>query len=136
MTKKKVQMAVLVDEYGGTAGIVTMEDILEEIVGNIQDEYDEEEQEITEISENTYMISGAADPEDILEVLHVKKPESREYDTMNAMIVDLLGRIPSELETPVVQYENIEFTVMLTEDNWISRIKAVVKMKDTDDETE
>lgn len=132
MTKKKVQMAVLVDEYGGTAGIVTMEDILEEIVGNIQDEYDEEEQEITEISENTYIISGAADPEDVLEMLHVKKPESREYDTMNAMIVDMLGRIPSELETPVVTYENIEFTVMLTEDNWISKIKAVIK---NDDET-
>lgn len=131
MTKKKVQMAVLVDEYGGTAGIVTMEDILEEIVGNIQDEYDEEEQEITEISDGTYIIAGAADPEDILPQLHVKVPEVREYDTMSAMIVDLLGRIPTEFETPVIMYENIEFTVMITEDNWISKIKAVVKKKET-----
>ena len=127
MTKKKVQMAVLVDEYGGTAGIVTMEDILEEIVGNIQDEYDEEEQEITKISENSYIISGAADPEDVLPVLHAKKPESREYDTMNAMIVDLLGRIPTESESPTVKYDDVEFTVMVVEDNWISRIKAVIQ---------
>jgi putative hemolysin len=136
MTKKKVQMAVLVDEYGGTAGIVTMEDILEEIVGNIQDEYDEEEQDITEISEDTYIISGAADPEDVMSVLHVKTPGSGEYDTMNAMIVDLLGRIPTEYETPVVSYENIEFTVMLTEENWISKIKAVVKSKEIRQEAE
>ena len=127
MTKKKVQMAVLVDEYGGTAGIVTMEDILEEIVGNIQDEYDEEEQEITKISENSYIISGAADPEDVLPALHAKKPESREYDTMNAMIVDLLGRIPTESESPTVKYDDVEFTVMVVEDNWISRIKAVIQ---------
>lgn len=127
MTKKKVQMAVLVDEYGGTAGIVTMEDILEEIVGNIQDEYDEEEQDITAISEDTYIISGAADPEDVLPVLHARLPESREYDTMNAMVIDLLGRIPTESESPSVAYENVEFTVMVMEDNWVSRIKAVVK---------
>jgi len=136
MTKKKVQMAVLVDEYGGTAGIVTMEDILEEIVGNIQDEYDEEEQDITRVSKNTYMISGAADPEDVLPVLHVKLPETREYDTMNAMIVDLLGRIPTESESPSVEYENIVFTVMVMEDNWVSRIKAVVPENITNEDSE
>ncbi len=125
MTKKKMQMAVVVDEYGGTAGIVTMEDILEEIVGNIQDEYDEEEQEFEKIDENTYIISGLADPEDILSELDVKLPETREYDTMSAMIVELLGRIPGEDETPAVEYENIEFTVMQMEDNLISKIKAV-----------
>jgi putative hemolysin len=137
MTKKKMQMAVLVDEYGGTAGIVTMEDILEEIVGNIQDEYDEEEQEITKISDDVYMISGGADPEDVLSVLHVKLPESREYDTMNAMVVDLLGRIPTEKESPSVIYENVEFTVMVMEDNWVSKIKAVIlKTEENENEKE
>lgn len=137
MTKRKMQMAILVDEYGGTAGIVTMEDILEEIVGNIQDEYDEEEQEITNISEGVYIISGAADPEDVMSVLHVKLPESREYDTMNAMVVDLLGRIPTEKEAPSVIYENIEFTVMVMEDNWVSKIKAVVlEPKEKEEEEE
>ncbi len=137
MTKKKMQMAVLVDEYGGTAGIVTMEDILEEIVGNIQDEYDEEEQEITKISDDVYMISGGADPEDVLSVLHVRLPESREYDTMNAMVVDLLGRIPTEKESPSVIYENVEFTVMVMEDNWVSKIKAVIlKTEENENEKE
>ncbi len=138
MTKKKLQMAIVVDEYGGTAGIVTMEDILEEIVGNIQDEYDEEEQDINEVSEGVYIIAGSADPEDILPILHVKPPEIREheYDTMSAMIVDLLGRIPSESETPVVIYDNIEFTVLLTEDNWISKIKATVLEKNINKSTD
>lgn len=130
MTKKKVQMAVLVDEYGGTAGIVTMEDILEEIVGNIQDEYDEEEQDISELSKGVYIIDGSADPEDVLPELGVCVPDNREYDTMSAMIVDLLGRIPSEYEAPVVKYKNITFTVVVAEDNWISKIKAVVSEAD------
>ncbi len=134
MTKKKIQMAIVVDEYGGTAGIVTMEDILEEIVGNIQDEYDKEEQEIVEVSEGTYIIDGSADPEDILPVLHVKPPEIHEYDTMSAMIVDLLGRIPAEDETPVLVYDNVEFTVLLTEDNWISKLKAVTLKPDKKEE--
>lgn len=129
MTKKKMQMAVVVDEYGGTAGIVTMEDIIEEIVGNIQDEYDEEEQEICSVSEQEFIISGSATPDDVFRALHVKLPEEpeREYDTMGALVVELLGRIPSDGETPSVTYENIEFTVMLVEDNWISKIKAVIK---------
>ncbi|MDO5560461.1 MAG: hemolysin family protein [Oscillospiraceae bacterium] len=130
MTKKKIQMAVVVDEYGGTAGIVTMEDILEEIVGNIQDEYDEEEQEINEVSEGVYIIAGSADPEDILPVLHVHAPDKHEFDTMSALIVDLLGRIPGEDETPSVVYDSVEFTVLLVEDNWISKIKAVVRHAD------
>ncbi len=136
MTKKKLQMAVVVDEYGGTAGIVTMEDILEEIVGNIQDEYDEEEQDINEVSEGVYIIAGSADPEDILPILHVKPPEIHEYDTMSAMIVDLLGRIPSDSETPVVVYDDVEFTVLLTEDNWISKIKAIVQKEKTNNESD
>ncbi len=126
MTKKKMQMAVVIDEYGGTAGIVTMEDILEEIVGNIQDEYDEEEQELEKIADNTYIISGSADPEDILPDLGVKLPDTRDYDTMSAMLVELLGRIPGEDETPEVTYENVEFTVMQMDDNLISKIKAVI----------
>lgn len=127
MTKKKMQMAVVVDEYGGTAGIVTMEDILEEIVGNIQDEYDEEEQEIYEVSAGVYMVSGSATPEDVFRVLHVKAPENDSFDTIGAFVVELLGHIPGEDEKPVVKYDNIEFEVMLIEDNWISKIKAVVK---------
>lgn len=125
MTLKKAQMAVVSDEYGGTAGIVTMEDLLEEIVGNIQDEYDEESAEISEIDDGVYTIDGDADPEDVAERLGFELPEEHQYDTMSAFIVDLLGRIPEENETPAVMYGDFEFTVLLAEDNWISKLKAV-----------
>lgn len=125
MTKEKCQAAVVVDEYGGTAGMITMEDLLEEIVGNIQDEYDDEKAEILKIDEGVYTLSGDINPEDAAEVLGIELPVEHNYDTMSAFIVDLLGRIPHEDETPSVVYNNVEFTVLLTEDNWVSRIKAV-----------
>lgn len=125
LTKEKAQCAIVVDEYGGTAGLVSLEDILEEIVGNIQDEYDNEKAEIVQISDNIYTISGDTHPEDAEEILGIELPKEHNYDTMSAFIVDLLGRIPEEDETPTVKYENVEFTVLLVEDNWISKIKAV-----------
>ena len=126
MRKNKAQLAVVVDEYGGTAGLITMEDILESIVGNIQDEYDDDAEEIVEVSEGTYMISGTADPEEILSVLGKELPEEHEYDTMGGFITDLLGRIPEENENASVVYEDIEFTVLITEEKRITKIKAVV----------
>ena len=124
MTREKQQMAVVVDEYGGTAGIVTMEDLLEEIVGDIEDEYDHETAELVQLAEGVYSIDGAADPEDILPKLGADAPEQDCYDTMSALVVDLLGRIPAADESPSVVYQNLRFTVLLTEDNWISRLKA------------
>lgn len=126
MRKNKAQLAVVVDEYGGTAGLITMEDILESIVGNIQDEYDDDAEEIVEVSEGTYMISGTSDPEKILSVLGKELPEEHEYDTMGGFITDLLGRIPEENENASVVYEDIEFTVLITEEKRITKIKAVV----------
>ncbi|MBR6695665.1 MAG: HlyC/CorC family transporter [Oscillospiraceae bacterium] len=126
MRKNKAQLAVVVDEYGGTAGLITMEDILESIVGNIQDEYDNDAEEIVEVSEGTYMISGTSDPEEILSVLGKELPEEHEYDTMGGFITDLLGRIPEENENASVVYEDIEFTVLITEEKRITKIKAVV----------
>ena len=124
--KAKTHVAVVVDEYGGTCGIVTMEDILEEIVGNIQDEYDEEEIEMRKVSDAVYIIKGTADPDDILPQLGVTLPEGREFDTMSGFVVELLGRIPEAEETPSVQYESVLFTVLLIEDNWVSKIKAQI----------
>jgi putative hemolysin len=127
LTKKKMQMAIVVDEYGGTSGIITMEDLLEEIVGNIQDEYDEDEVDIVEVDKNIFTIKGSADPEEIFEKLNINLPSHQDYNTMSAFIVDLIGRIPAEDEAPSVNYENVEFTVLLMEDNWVSKIKAVIK---------
>lgn len=138
LTENKMQIAAVIDEYGGTAGIVTMEDIVETIVGNIQDEYDDEEEDIVKISEGTYTIAGTADPEEVFEALGIPLPERSEedggedrpfddlddFDTMSGFIVELLGRIPEENESPSVEYENWAFTVLVTEDKCISKIKA------------
>lgn len=124
LTAEKMQMAVVIDEYGGTAGLVTMEDIVETIVGNIQDEYDDEAEELIQISEDVYTIDGTADPEEIMGKLGAELPEEDKFDTMSGFIVELLGRIPEEDENPVVEYGNILFTVLLTEDKCIAKIKA------------
>lgn len=126
LTSKKAQLAVVVDEYGGTAGLITMEDLLESIVGNIQDEYDNDTEEIIKVSDNVYTIDGTAEPEHILEQLGVKLPEGHEYDTVGGLIIDILGRIPDENENASVVYQNVEFTVLVTEDKRISKIKAVL----------
>lgn len=127
MTALKAQVAVAVDEYGGTAGIVTIEDLVESIVGNMQDEYDNETEDCIKISDNTFIISGMAEPENIIEELGEKLPEDNDYDTMSGFIIDLLGRIPDDEENPKVVYKNIEFTVLLVEEKKVSKLKAVVE---------
>ena len=124
MRREKMQLAIVSDEYGGTAGMVTMEDLLEEIVGSIQDEYDDEEAEMTELAEGVYSIAGSADPEDILPRLGVKFEHDDEFDTMSAFVVHLLGRIPEEGERPSAEQDGVRYTLLSYEDNWISRIQA------------
>lgn len=133
LTAKKMQMAVVIDEYGGTAGLVTMEDVVESIVGNIQDEYDDEHEEIVKVSENTFTIDGTAEPEEILEQLGITLPEDNNFDTMSGFIVDLIGRIPEENENPSVEYGNVRFTVLVTEDMHVAKIKAEILKKDEDE---
>ena len=124
MRRDKSQLAIVADEYGGTAGMVTMEDLLEEIVGNIQDEYDDEEAEFTELAEGVWSIAGEADPEDILPKLGIRFEPDDEFDTMSAFVVHLLGRIPEEGETLSAEQDGIRYTLLSYEDNWISRIQA------------
>lgn len=124
MRRDKIQLAIVSDEYGGTAGMVTMEDLLEEIVGNIQDEYDDEEAEFTELAAGVYSIAGAADPEDILPKLGVRTEPDGEFDTMSAFVVHLLGHIPEEGEKTSVEQNGVRYTLLSYEDNWISRIRA------------
>lgn len=124
MRRKKQHMAIVVDEYGGTAGLVTMEDLLEEIVGNIQDEYDNEAAELEQVADAEYIVDGAADPEEILPKLGATVPEENCYETMSGLVVDILGRIPTDGETPSVEYQRLRLTVLETEDNWISKLKV------------
>lgn len=123
-TAKKAHFAVVVDEYGGTSGIVTMEDLLESIVGNIQDEYDDEEEEITKVSDNVYTIDGSTELEDVSKLLGVEFQESDDYDTLGGLIIDHLGRIPSEEEHVRIVINGVEFTVLVIEDRRIARVKA------------
>lgn len=124
MRREKSQMAIISDEYGGTAGVVTMEDLLEEIVGSIQDEYDDEEAELTEVTEGVFSIDGAAHPEDILPILGVKPELAEDFDTMSAFVVNLMGCIPASGEQRSVEHEGICYTPVEFEDNWVSRIEA------------
>ena len=136
MRREKMQLAIVSDEYGGTAGMVTMEDLLEEIVGSIEDEYDDEEAELTELSDGVYSIAGSADPEDILPKLGVPFEADDEYDTMSAFVVHLLGRIPQEGERPVAEQDGVRYTLLSYEDNWISRIQAEIIRSETCSESD
>lgn len=130
-TAHRNQIAVVVDEYGGTAGIVTMEDLIEAIVGSIQDEYDNEEEEIDEITPNTFDLSGTADFSEVMDRLGVDFPEENDYDTIGAFVIDLLGRYPEENERPAVEYKNLRFTVISAEEKKIEKLRAV-KLKKQD----
>lgn len=122
--EKKTHMAVIVDEYGGTAGIATMEDLIESIVGNIQDEYDQEEEQIKIIDSNTYSLDGSIDIEDVEKLFDVNLPTDEDTDTLGGLIVDTLGRIPQDDETPTVVIGELELTVMLVIDRRVIRVKA------------
>ena len=97
MQSKKVHMALVVDEYGGTSGLVTMEDLLEEIVGNIYDEFDpQEDQEIVQLEENLWRVAGAAELEDLYKALGLEAPSDQEYDTLGGLVFDQLSVIPED----------------------------------------
>ena len=124
LQRKKVQMAVVVDEYGGTSGLVTMEDLLESIVGNIQDEYDEEEDEYAQISDTVYELNGLMQIEDVEKIFHIHFPEEGDYDTLGGYIVEELGYIPSEGDTPSVTVGDVVFTVVAVEERHIDLVRA------------
>ena len=115
-------MVVVLDEYGQTSGIVTMEDIVEEIVGNIQDEYDEEEELITKQEDGTYIVDGMTQLKDLEEVLDIDFDEE-DYDTLNGYLIDCLDRIPSEDEKCMVQFEGYRFRVLSVDNNTIRKVK-------------
>ena len=127
LTSLRSGMAVVVDEYGGTAGIVTLEDIIEAVMGNIQDEYDDEEQQITKIGNMVYDVSGEADPEDVFELFGVELPEGHEYQTISGFITDKLGYIPENvgIKPPIVEYENVKLVVLQIEDRSIVKVRAI-----------
>ena len=123
MTEKHIQMAIVVDEYGGTAGLVTLEDLLEAIVGNIQDEYDNEEEEISKINETTFTIEGTTDLEEVEELIPVQFPEG-DYDTLAGFLISQLGFLPEDGQMNTVVFQNVRFTILSVEDHRIEKIKV------------
>lgn len=126
MQRDHAQMAVVIDEYGGTAGIVSLEDIIEEIVGNLQDEYDEEEAEIERRDETTFVVDGQTALDDVAAAVGVNMPED-DYDTLAGLVVGLLDRIPDEGEQPEIAFHNLIFKVLEMDDRRVSKIQITVR---------
>lgn len=135
MTEKRVQMAVVIDEYGGTAGIVTLEDLLESIVGNIQDEYDQEDEEISIINDTVFEVDGITDIEEVEEHTGKTFPEG-DYDTIGGYIISVLGFLPEDGQMNEVIFENIKFTVLNVEERRIGKVKVEILPAEEKEEIE
>jgi putative hemolysin len=120
MKKKRAHMSIVLDEYGGTSGIVTMEDIIEEIVGDIEDEYDEVENEIEVVKEDEYIVEGSTKIEEVNEMIGTSF-ESEDFDSIAGFIIGTVGRIPDKGE--VVEHENVKFVVEDIENNRIKKVR-------------
>lgn len=127
LQKSKQQMAIVIDEYGGTAGLITMEDIIEELMGNIFDEYDDDEIDYKKIDENTYLVSGSSTLYDIKRLFDIEIPEG-DYETLSGYLLEKLGRIPEEDEKVVIEDGNFTFKVEEYEDKRIKYVKVCKNM--------
>ena len=129
LQKNKLQMAIVVDEYGGTAGLLTMEDILEELVGNIFDEYDEVEVDYKKIDENTYLVEGSVSLFELKKALDISIPEG-DYETLSGYLIEKLGRLPEEDEHPIIEDEKLTYSIEKYEDKRIQWVKITKKKEE------
>jgi CBS domain containing-hemolysin-like protein len=120
--EEKIHLAIVVDEYGGTAGLVTLEDLLEEIVGEIQDEFDEEPVPYEERSDGAYVVDGTTHTDDLKEDLGIELPESEDYDTVSGFILSRLGEVPPVGE--VIEHPGVRLTVESADERRIERVKV------------
>ncbi len=135
MRKNKKQIAIVIDEYGGTAGLVTMEDILEEIVGDIFDEFDEFENEYEKIDENTYMMDGGIPIYECKKILNIDIPEG-DYETLSGYLIDALGRIPGEKEKPVLEINDVVYKIEKIKNKKIMKVKLCITDAKENEENE
>ncbi|MBU5483481.1 hemolysin family protein [Clostridium sp. MSJ-11] len=122
----KRHMAVLIDEYGGFSGIVSIEDLIEEVMGNIEDEYDDDEPEIKKIDSNTFLVNGLLAIDELNNYLHINL-YSEEQDTVSGFLVNLLGRIPNSGDQEIIEHDNIVFKVEEVKEKRISKVKICVQ---------
>ena len=118
-------MAVLIDEYGGFSGIITIEDLIEEIMGDIDDEYDEYDPDILKTGENTYLLKGSTPINEINETLKLKLPT--DSDTISGFLISLLGYFPEEFEELTLDYKNLEFNITSIKEKRIIETALTVK---------
>ncbi|WP_055665128.1 hemolysin family protein [Desnuesiella massiliensis] len=125
LQRTKNHMALLIDEYGAFNGVVTIEDLIEEVMGNIFDEYDENNDNIIKLDDTNYLVDGFTDIDDINEALNLNLP-SEIFDTIGGFLIDLLGYIPKSNEKSIIEYNNLNFTVEKVEKKRISKIKISI----------
>ncbi|MDO4395743.1 MAG: hemolysin family protein [Clostridia bacterium] len=136
LQKEKQQVAILIDEYGGFSGIVTMEDIVEEIVGDIDDEYDEEDHVIQKIDDNNYIVDGDVYLSDISEEAKINL-ESDSSETIGGFIIDILGEIPEDGdEDRELKFQNYIFTILSVKDRRIEKVKIEILPEDVESDSE
>ncbi|MBO5522217.1 MAG: CBS domain-containing protein, partial [Roseburia sp.] len=126
MQNAKSHMTIVVDEYGQTSGIVTMEDILEEIVGNIEDEHDEEQQMIVRLQDGSFRMDGMAEFEDVLEALDIGEEVAKEddFETLNGFLISLIDKIPNEDEVFSTTAYGYLFEILSVENKMIRTVKV------------
>jgi CBS domain containing-hemolysin-like protein len=120
MKQRRVHIAVAVDEYGGVSGIISMEDIIEEIVGDIQDEFDKEGEEVVELGPGTWLCDARANLEDLNELIGTDLP-NEEVDTLGGFVFNLFGRIPGKYEK--VSYQGWNFIIQVMDGHKIKQVK-------------
>lgn len=125
----RIPMAIILDEYGGTSGIVTLEDLLEEIVGEISDEYDQHDEDIVVVKENEYLVDGATKIEDVNEKLGTNF-SSEDFDSIGGFVIETFGKFPNKSDTII--YENVEFIVEDIQKNRIEKLRVLTHIKDSD----
>ena len=120
MRTRRIPVAIVLDEYGGTSGLVTLEDLVEEIVGEISDEYDEDEDDIEVVKEDEYIIDGSTHIDDVNEMIGTNI-ESEDFDTIGGFVIGVLGRFPQKGEK--VEYDGIKFVVEEIDKNRIEKLR-------------
>jgi len=125
----RTHIAIVIDEYGGTEGILTLEDLIEEIVGNIFDEDDEVEIELNKIGENTYEVSGMINLDDLEDPFDIELPID-EFDTLSGFLISLLGRIPSKEEAAEVTYKHLRMEIVEVTEKRIEKVIVHIDNKD------
>ncbi len=134
MQMKKIHMAIVVDEYGGVSGIVTMEDLLEEIVGNIYDEFDPQDTaDIVQVDENTWRVSGQASLDDVADALDVDLPTDEDYDTIGGLIFSQFTIIPEDGSHPEMDCSGLHIVVESMEDHRVETALVTVLPKEDED---